>query len=68
MEDELDAADGVVDALVAPQLALDHLDVVLEPGEIPAVAGREVVEHAHAVTALEQRPNEVAADEPRAAR
>ena len=27
MEDDLDAADGVVDALVAAQLALDDLDV-----------------------------------------
>ena len=30
MEDDLDAAHGVVDALVAPEVALDDLDVVLE--------------------------------------
>ena len=67
MEDELDAAHGVVDALVAPQLPLDHLDVVLEPFEVPAVAGREVVEDANAVAALEERANEVRADESGAA-
>ena len=63
VEDELDAADGVVDALVAAQLALDDLDVVLEPGEVRAVAGGEVVEDANRVAALEQRADEVAADE-----
>ena len=63
MEDDLDAADGVVDALVAAQLALDHLDVVLETVEVGAVAGGEVVEDAHRVAALEQGVDEVAADE-----
>ncbi len=68
MEDEVDAADGVVDALIAAQLTLDHLDVLLQVGEVSPVAGREVVEHADAVAALEQRADEVAADEPGAAR
>ena len=63
VEDDLDAADGVVDALVAAQLALDDLDVVLETVEIGAVAGGEVVEHAHRVAALEQSADEVVADE-----
>ena len=67
MEDELDAAHGVVDALVAAQLALDDLDVVLQAGEVRAVAGREVVEHANGVAALEQRADEVRADEAGAA-
>ena len=66
MEDELAAANRRVDALVAPQLALDQLHV--EPVEVLAAAGREVVEHAHVVAALEQRPHEVRADEARAAR
>ena len=50
MEDDLDAAHGRVDALVRPQIALHELDVVLEPGEVGAAPGREVVEHAHVVT------------------
>ena len=66
MEDELAAAHRGVDALVAPQLPLDQLDV--EPGEVLAAARREVVEDAHVVAALEQRPHEVRADEARAAR
>ena len=65
VEDDLGAANGVVHALVAAQLALDDLDV--EAGEVRAVAGREVVEHAHLVAALEQRPDEVRADEAGAA-
>ncbi len=65
MVDDLDPADGVVHALVAPQLALDDLDV--EPLEVRAVAGREVVEHAHLVAALEQPAHEVRADEAGAA-
>ena len=65
MVDDLAPADGVVHALVAAQLALDDLDV--EPVEVRAVAGREVVEHAHLVAALEQRANEVRADEAGAA-
>ena len=63
VEDELDAANRVVDALVAAQLPLDDLDVVLQPGEVRAVAGGEVVEHANGVAALEERANEVRADE-----
>ena len=67
MEDELDASDGVVDALVAAQLALDDLDVVLEAGEVRAVAGGEVVEDPNRVAALEELANEVRADEAAAA-
>ena len=63
--DDLGLADGVVDALVAAQLALDDLHV--EGVEVGAVAGREVVEHAHLVAALEQRAHEVRADEAAAA-
>ena len=57
----VDAAHGVVDALVAAELALDDLDV--EALEVRAAAGREVVEHAHLVAPLEQRAHEVRADE-----
>src|SRR5581483_3549268 len=59
--DDLDAAHRVVDALVAAQLALD--DLYVEPLEVRAVAGREVVEHAHLVAALEQGAHEVRAEE-----
>ena len=65
MVDDLGAAHGVVHALVAAQLALDDLDV--EPLEVRAAAGGEVVEHAHVVAALEQRAHEVRADEAGAA-
>src|SRR5581483_4028804 len=64
--DDLRAAHGVVHALVAPQLALDDLEV--EPLEVRAVPGGEVVEHADVVAALEQGAREVRADEPRSAR
>src|SRR5581483_12375332 len=65
VEDGVDAADGVVDALVGAELALDDLDV--EPAQVRAAAGREVVEHANGVAALEQRAHEVRADEAGAA-
>jgi hypothetical protein len=65
VEDDLGAADRVVDALVAAQLAFDDLD--LEAREVGAVAGREVVEHADVVAPLEQVANEVRADEAAAA-
>ncbi len=67
MEDDLAAADGVVDALVALDVALDQLDVVAELGEVLAPAGGEVVEHAHLVAVVEQALDEVRADEPAAA-
>ena len=63
--DGLRPAHGVVHTLVAAQLALDDLDV--EAVEVRAVAGGEVVEHAHLVAALEQRADEVRADEAGAA-
>ena len=49
MEDDLAAADRVVDALVALNVALDQLDLAGEAGEVLAVARREVVEHADVV-------------------
>ena len=63
MEHDLDAARRSVHALVAPELALDDLDVVRELREVRAVAGGEVVEHADVVAALDQRADEVGADE-----
>ena len=65
VEHDLDAAYGVVHAFVAAELSLDDLHV--EPFEIVAIAGREVVEHAHVVAAIEQRADEVRADETAAA-
>lgn len=65
MEDDLAPADGVVDALVASQIALDQLNLVLDAREVVAVAGREVVEDPDLVTAGEQFLNEVRADEAR---
>ena len=64
MEHDLDPAHGVVHPLVRAQLSFDHLDV--EALEVRAVAGREVVEHAHVVPGVEQRAHEVRADEPAA--
>ena len=68
MEDDLDAADGVVHALVAAQLTLDHLDVVVESRQVGAVAGGEVVEDTHRIAPLEQAADEVGANEAAAAR
>ena len=66
MKDGLDAAHGVVHALVAAQLALD--DAHVEAGEVLAAPRGEVVEHPHVLAALEQRAHEVRPDEPSAAR
>ena len=63
MEDDLDSAHRVVHALVAPQLALDNLELLDDVGEVSSVAGGEVVEHAHGVALLEQPAREVRADE-----
>ena len=63
VEDDLGPADGVVDALVAAQVAFDDLDVVLEPFEVGTPAGGEVVEHPDVVALLQQRANEVRPDE-----
>ena len=66
MIDDVDSAYRVVDAFVAPQLALDDLDV--EPFEIRSVPGREVVEDAHLVAAVEEGAREVRSDEAGATR
>ena len=66
MEDDLGAADGVVHALVAMRSSPSTTSTS-RPVEVRAAAGREVVEHAHLVAALEQRAHEVRADEPGAA-
>src|SRR5919197_239910 len=63
VEDDLDAARRGVHALVAPQLALDELDLALDVGKVLAAPGGEVVQHAHVVAALEQAADEVRADE-----
>ena len=68
MEDDLDAAHGGVHALVRAEVALDDLDLAAERREVPAAARREVVEDADVVAALEERRDEVRADEPGAAR
>src|SRR5439155_7913741 len=65
VEHELDTSHCCVDALVAAQLALD--DLYVEPFEVVAAPGREVVEHTDVVTALEQRAHDVRADETRSA-
>jgi hypothetical protein len=67
VEDDFDAAHRVVHSLVAAQLALDDLEFLDDVGEVPSVAGGEVVEHAHGVALLEQSPREVRADEAAAA-
>ena len=68
MEDDLGPADRSMDPFVRTEVALDDLDVASERGEVRAAPGREVVEHADVVAALEQRLDEVRADEPGAAR
>jgi hypothetical protein len=51
VEHDLDATDGVVRALVTAEIPFHDLDV--EPCEVRAVPGREVVEDPHVVTAVE---------------
>ena len=66
MEHDLGPANGVVHAFVAPELPFDDLDVMLEAGEIPPAARREVVEHADLVASCEEGADQVRADEPAA--
>jgi len=67
MEHDLDSARGGVYTLVAPQLAFHDLDLVGELGEVRAIAGREIVEDANFVAALDQGAGEVRPDEAPAA-
>jgi hypothetical protein len=64
MEDELDAADRVVNTLVRPQFPLEHFDVVPDLPEVVTVSRGEVVEDSNLVAARKQRAYEVGADEP----
>jgi hypothetical protein len=57
-----------MDPFVGPEVALDDLDVTPQRREVRAASGREVVEHSDIVAALEQRLDEIRADEPGAAR
>ena len=68
MEDDLGPADRSMDTFVGTEVALDDLDVASERGEVRAAPSREVVEHADLVASLEQRLDEVRADEPGASR
>ena len=68
MIDDLGAAHGVVHPLVAAQLPLDDLDVGEQIRQVGAVAGGEVVEDADVFAALDERANEIRADETTAAR
>ena len=56
MEDHLGAAHRRVDALVGAQVALHHLDLAPERGEVRPAARGEVVEDANLVTALDPAP------------
>jgi len=56
--DDLDAAHGAVNALVATEIALD------ERLEVASVPGREVVEHAYVIATLEQHAHKVRPYEP----
>ena len=67
MEHQLDAPNGGMDALVGAEVALDDLDLTTERSEVGPAAGREVVEHADVVASLEERLDEIGADEAGAA-
>ena len=64
VEHDLDASHRGVDALVRAEVAFDDLDLAGEVDEVRPVPGREVVEHPHAVAPVEQRADEIRADEP----
>jgi len=63
VQDVADALDGALDVARAPQVAFDELDPVEERGDVVALAGREVVEHADALALGEERLDDVRADE-----
>ena len=64
MEDQVASADGVVDALVALEVALDQLDLVDHALEVRAPAGGEVVEDPDGGPFAKQAPGEMGTDEP----
>jgi hypothetical protein len=59
VKDDLAAGDGLVDALEALDVTLNHVDIVLKPAKVAAPSGGEVVEQAYAVASLEQALDEV---------
>src|SRR5436190_10471062 len=67
VENEFDAADRVVNALITPQLPFDDLDVVRERCQIAAVARGEIVEDTDAVPTLNECSDEVRPDKARTA-
>ena len=66
MEDELAAADGVVDPLVALNVPLDQFDVPVDLEQVLPMPGGEVVQHAHLVAVTQQPVHEMGPDEPAA--
>jgi hypothetical protein len=67
MKDYLAAADGVVNALIASEVALYEAHVVSEGPEVLAVARGEVVKHGYFLASGEELRHEIGADEARTA-
>jgi hypothetical protein len=63
VKDHLAAGDGLVDALEALDVTLNHFYIAFKPTEVAASSGREVVEQAYPVASLEQALDEMRADE-----
>ena len=55
VKDELDAVERAGERRLIPDVGLDELDVLADVGEVLAPPRREVVDHAHAVAAGDQR-------------
>jgi hypothetical protein len=68
VEDEFAARHGFVEGGTVEDAAFVRPDLTAEPRQPSRVAGRQVIEDAHHVSALDERRDEMMADEPRAAR
>ena len=63
VENAIDARDRAIDRSGIDDVALDEFDGVAEAAQIGQIAGAEVIEHADAVAARDQRLGDVGADE-----
>jgi hypothetical protein len=67
VKNQLDAAERAGQRAVVANVGLHQLDVLRHLGQVLALTGEEIVDHAHAVAAGEQRARQRRPDEPGAA-
>jgi hypothetical protein len=68
MEDHLDALHGLLNGVEIGDIALDDIDAARDLVEIRGIARAEVIQHANAIAALQERIDEMRANETCAAR